>query len=147
MKRSIVLARVAGLWILSTVATAPAQVSEGDPAQLYELTTQMGMPNLEENLRYTLRHTKECLTDRMLATVFPILEHPALQGCSLRDELRDGTTVSYRLICTGGHGTQGEATWKFDKPMVRGVLHVTLGGKNMTFYQKVTAIPLGSCTR
>lgn len=147
MKRSIVLGGVAGLWILSTAATAPAQVSAGVPAQLYELTTEMGMPNLEENLRYTLRHTKECLTDRMLATVFPVLEHPALRGCSLQDELRDGTTVTYRLACEGGHGTRGEATWKFEKPMVRGVLHVTLGGKNMTFYQKVTAIPLGSCTR
>ena len=147
MKRSIVLGGVAGLWVVSTVAVAPAQISEDDPAQLYELTTQMGMPNLEENLRYTLRHTQECLTGRMLVTVFPILEHPALQGCSLQDELRNGTTLSYRLICAGGHGTKGEATWKFEKPMVRGVLHVTLGGKNMTFYQKVTAIPLGSCTR
>jgi hypothetical protein len=147
VKRSAFPGGVVGLWILSTATTAPAQVSPSVPAQLYELTTQMGMPNLEENLRYTLRHTKECLTDRMLATVFPILEHPALHGCSLKDELRDGTTVSYQLVCEGGHGTKGEATWKFEKPVVRGVLHVTLGGKNMTFYQKVTAIPLGSCTR
>jgi hypothetical protein len=145
VKRSAFPTTAIGLWVLSSATTAPAQAPEVASAQLYELTTELGMPHLEENLRYTLRHTRECLTDRMLTTVFPILEHPALSGCSLRDELRDGTTVSYKLICDGGHGTKGEATWRFERPAIRGVLHITLGGKNMTVYQKVTAIPLVSC--
>jgi hypothetical protein len=145
VKRSVFPGTVLGLLVLSTDTAAQARVLEGGSARLYELTTELAMPHLEENLRYTLRHTRECLTDRMLTTVFPILEHPALRGCSLQDELRDGTTVSYMLICDGGHGTRGEATWKFEGPVIRGVLHITLGGKNMTFYQKVTAIQLGSC--
>ena len=128
MKRSVFPATAVGLLALSTATTAQAQVPDGESARLYELTTELGMPHLEENLRYTLRHTRECLTDRMLTTVFPILEHPALRGCSLQDELRDGTTVSYTLFCDGGHGTKGEATWKFERPAIRGGLHITLGG-------------------
>jgi len=146
VQRSILLAKAVGVWILSTATATPAHAPEADSARLYDLTTEVGMPHLEENLRYTLRHTRECLTDRMLATVFPILEHPALRGCRLRDGARAGTTVSYQLACDGGHGTKGEAVWKFERPVVWGVLHVTLGGKNMTLYQRVTAVPLGRCT-
>lgn len=146
MKPSVLFGNIAGLWVLTTATTAPAQTPGVARAQLYDLTTEIGMPHLEENLRYTLQHAKACLTDQALASAFPILGHPALHGCSLRDETRAGTTVSYTLVCEGGHGTRGDAIWRFEKPAVRGMLRVTLGGKNMTFYQRITAISLGACT-
>ena len=104
------------------------------------------MPHLEENLRYTITHEKHCLAHLPLATAFPILSHPALKGCRLTDESRKGETVSYALACTGGHGTTGGAIWHIDERGFRGTLHVKLGGKNMTFSQHITALPLGTCT-
>jgi hypothetical protein len=114
---------------------------------LYELTTETGMPHLEENLRYTIIHEKHCLAQRELFTAFPILHHPALQGCRLDTETRQDDILSYQLVCEGGHGTTGKAIWHLDGHPIRGTLDVKLGGKNMTFYQRITALSLGQCAR
>ena len=103
------------------------------------------MPHLEENLRYTTTRTRRCLTHLQLSLAFPILEHPALKGCTLGSETRRSGTVSYVLMCTGGHGTTGGALWHIDPGRIRGTLNVKLGGKNMTFSQSVTALPIGAC--
>jgi hypothetical protein len=55
--------------------------------------------------------------------------------------------LSYVLACEGGHGTTGQAVWDIDANRVRGTLNVKLGGKNMTFYQRITAVPRGRCFR
>jgi hypothetical protein len=131
---------------LSLIPDAPLpRASETMPARLYEVTTETGMPHLEENLRYTTTRARICLTHQALAVAFPILEHPALRGCSLQNEARRGGTVSYTLVCTGGHGTTAEAIWHVEERRIRGTLNIKLGGKNMTFYQRVTAASLGSC--
>ena len=131
---------------LTLIPNSPSRgASQIIPERLYEVTTETGMPHLEENLRYTTTREKVCLTHRALAMAFPILDHPALRGCSLQNEVRRGDTVSYTLACTGGHGTTGEATWHVEKRRIRGTLNIKLGGKNMTFYQRVTALPLGDC--
>ena len=123
------------------------RAAETMPAHFYEIITETGMPHLEENLRYTTTRERVCLArvQRPLAVAFPILEHPALRGCSLRNESRRGDTVSYTLACEGGHGTTGEAIWHVEQSRIRGTLNIKLGGKNMTFYQRVTALPLGDC--
>jgi len=128
------------------LASAAVRALETFPERVYEVTTETGMPNLEENLRYTITHEKQCLAHRPLAEAFPILSHPALQGCSLMQESRRDDMVSYSLVCAGGHGTTGGAIWHIDEHQIRGTLNVKLGGKNMTFYQRVTALPLGACT-
>ena len=115
------------------------------PVALYEVVTETGMPHLEENLRYTTTREKACLTQQSLTTAFPILQHPALRGCSLQHEARQAETVSYTLACEGGHGTSGEAVWHLEKRRLSGTLNIKLGGKNMTFYQRITAVPLGDC--
>ncbi len=79
------------LVILSTclISTRPSpRASETMPAHLYEVTTETGMPHLEENLRYTTTREKACLAHQALAAAFPILEHPALHGCGLQNEPR-----------------------------------------------------------
>ena len=131
------------LFILSVPATMDA--SETMPTQLYELTTETGMPHLEENLRYTTHRERVCLRQQALSAAFPILDHPALQGCTLQDETTQGDVVSYTLVCPGGHGTTGQAVWHIGQHQFRGTLNIKLGGKNMTFYQRLTAIPLGHC--
>jgi hypothetical protein len=115
------------------------------PLRMYEVTTETGMPHLEESLRYTLTREKHCLAHQGLSDAFPILKSPALKGCKLDQESRRDDTVSYLLVCAGGHGTTGRATWHLGEHQIRGTLDVKLGGKNMTFYQRVTARSLGEC--
>jgi hypothetical protein len=124
---------------------SPLPASETMPTKLYEVTTETGMPHLEESLRYTTRREKVCLTHQALSTAFPILDHPALRGCKLRDEAQQADIVSYTLVCEGGHGTTGQAIWHLDEHRLSGTLNIKLGGKNMTFYQRITAVPVGSC--
>jgi hypothetical protein len=127
---------------LATVALA----SEALPPAMYEITTETGMPHLEENLRYSTTHERRCLgAAEPLTTAFPILSHVSLKGCRLDHESRQGHTVSYLLACEGAHGTTGHATWELGRHGIIGTLHVKLGGKNMTFYQRVTAVPVGQC--
>lgn len=114
-------------------------------ASLYEITTEVGMPNLEEALRYTITHQNRCLTQNELHHLFPILDHPALAGCHLGAAVSRPDAVSFPLVCAGHHGTTGTARWRSREHRVTGTLEVKLGGKNMTFYQRVTAIPLGVC--
>jgi hypothetical protein len=110
---------------------------------LYEVTSQTGMPNLEENLRYTVTHQERCATERELLTGFPVLSHPSLAGCRLGEEQREGDTVTMHLSCDSGHGTSGTATWRIGSSVLQGILTVKLGGKNMTFFQRLTAKRLG----
>ena len=121
-----------------------AAADEPSRARLYAVTTETGMPHLEENLRYTTTHTRHCLTDQHLFEAFPILTHPALAGCKPGNRTQKDDTVSYPLVCA--NATTGAALWHVGERQVRGTLSVKLGGKNMTFYQRVTAVPLGNCS-
>jgi hypothetical protein len=112
---------------------------------LFDVTVETNMPNLEENLRYTTTHQKRYLTREDFPTAFPALKHPALSDCRLSDEGGQDGVVSYRLVCTGGHGTTGNAQWIVGKDELWGRLTVKLGGKNLTYSQTVTAIAIGSC--
>jgi hypothetical protein len=123
----------------------PAQAAEPMPPRLYDVTTETMMPHLEENLRYATTRQNRCLSGHELSAAFPILSHASMQGCRLDEENRREETVSYVLVCDGGHGTTGSAQWRLDAHRMTGTLHVRLGGKNMTFYQRVTAIVLGEC--
>ena len=134
-----------GLLTLSVLIFPTARASESMPPAIYEVTTEIGMPHLEENLRYATTREKRCLTHQELASAFPILSHEALQGCQLEQESRYENTVSYLLICEGGHGTTGAAYWYLGADQIRGTLNVRLGGKNMTFYQRIVAKPVGEC--
>jgi hypothetical protein len=103
---------------------------------LYDVVIETGMPNLEENLRYTTTREERCLSEADFASAFPILKHPSLAGCELEE-------VTYVLECEGNHGTTGKATWRTTGGVIHGTLNVKLGGKNMTLYQRLTAKPLG----
>ena len=117
------------------------------PPRLYDVTTETSLPHLEENLRYSISHEKRCLAEKDLATAFPVLAHPALANCRLDLDKRAPDHLSYVLNCEGGHGTTGRAQWDLGKHRLTGTLHVKLGGKNMTFQQRVTAEPVAKCAR
>lgn len=126
-----------------TVVNTPA--SETMPARLYEVITETSMPHLEENLRYAITRENRCLAGEDLATAFPVLKSVSLADCKLRHEGRHGDAVAYRLVCEGGHGTTGNANWRVGERLMVGTLNVKLGGKNMTFFQRMTAKQLGEC--
>jgi len=115
------------------------------PLRLYEIVTETGMPHLEENLRYAVTRQQRCLDDRDLATAFPLLHHPSLADCSLQPSGSESDSMSYALVCTGQHGTTGGATWEITPQLIHGMLQVRMGGKNMKFYQRITARPMGDC--
>jgi hypothetical protein len=113
--------------------------------QLYDATTETVMPHLEENLRYAITHAERCIGEAELAAVFPILGHPALADCRLEPAQRNVDGATYDLVCEGDHGTTGVATWELGARRLTGTLRVRLGGKNMTFEQRITATPHGEC--
>jgi hypothetical protein len=133
------------LLIFAALIGPHARASDMLQRRFYELTTETGMPHLEENLRYTITRQVRCLSYPQLFSAFPILGQESLKGCKLGDESRHDDVISYVLICDGRHGTTGTAQWRLGADLVRGTLDVKLGGKNMTFYQRIAAKPLGEC--
>jgi hypothetical protein len=133
------------LSVISAFTAVSIPASETMPARLYEVVTETGMPHLEENLRYAVTRENRCFAGDDLASAFPILKSASLADCKLRHESRHAGAVSYLLICDGGHGTTGSASWRVGEQLIVGTLSVKLGGKNMTFFQRVTAKPLGDC--
>jgi hypothetical protein len=133
------------LLLVSAFTAVSLPAAETTPARLYEVITETGMPHLEENLRYAVTRERRCLTGEDLASAFPVMKSASLADCRLRRESRRRESVSYRLVCNGGHGTTGSASWRVGERLMVGTLNVQLGGKNMTFFQRVTAKPLGQC--
>lgn len=133
------------LSLISVLTAVSIPASQATPARLYEVITETGMPHLEENLRYAVTRENRCLTEEDLASAFPILKSASLADCKLRLERRYGDAASYLLVCDGKHGTTGNASWRVGAQLIVGTLNVKLGGKNMTFFQRVSAKPLGHC--
>ncbi|MDM0115928.1 hypothetical protein QTI66_27515 [Variovorax sp. J22R133] len=131
---------------LLLTASAANAADEAEPVRLYDLVIQTGMPHLEENLRYADTRERRCVDTRDLSQMFPVLRHVSLQDCVLaKDSGNDAVATTYVLKCTGGHGTSGGAQWQWDAQSISGTLSVRLGGKNMTFYQRITGQAVGAC--
>ena len=126
--------------VLFTAGGSTAALAQESPRR-YDVVTETDMPHLEENLRYAVRHERACLDRHNLSTAFWMLGHVSLLDCKLVKVADDADSATYRLQCDGGHGTTGEARWQFESGLLTGTLRVRLGGKNMTFYQRITATP------
>ena len=132
--------------IIATLLCVLPVVSAAEPMRRdYEVVTETGMPHLEENLRYATRIERMCVDTRELAQAFWMLRDVSLQDCKLVNVNEAPDQSLYQLKCSGGHGTTGDARWQFTPSTVSGTLNVRLGAKNMTFYQRITAKPLGEC--
>lgn len=143
-----VRARAWALMLMSATLLASADSVAGpDGAQAssatrrYAITTETGMPHLEESLRYAVRREMRCLDPHDLSAVFWMLDDVSLQDCRLVKAAQARDSARYDLLCTGGHGTSGTARWDIQPGRLRGTLDVKLGGKNMTFHQRVVATP------
>ena len=103
------------------------------------------MPHLEESLRYATTRERRCLRGDELASIFPILQHPSLEGCKLGGERRRGGTIRYRLVCASPQVASGAARLDEGPGRIAGTLEIKMGGKNMTFAQRVEAVRQGAC--
>lgn len=127
--------------MLCTIAWAGNAAEPG----AYDITARTEMPHLEESLRYATTRERRCLHAHELASVFPVLQHPSLEGCKLAEESRHGDATRYLLVCAS-RGVATGAAWLNGGPdRVAGVLEVKMGGKNMTFAQRVEAVRRGEC--
>jgi len=95
------------------------------------------MPHLEENLRYATTREQRCLQPDDLDSLFPILRHPSLEGCHLNDR--------YRLVCANPQVASGAARLDAAGERIAGTLDIKMGGKNMTFSQRVEAVRQRDC--
>jgi hypothetical protein len=143
--RSVSLSMLVHFIAATVLGLAYAAAAEAPADGLYDITIETSMPHLEENLRYTVQREQRCLTREQVFTIFPVLRDAALAGCKLADERRHNGISTWTLMCTGGHGTTGRATWRSDTSQLAGQLDVKLGGKNMTFYQRATLKRLRDC--
>ena len=134
------------LTLIAALSAASIPAAETLPARLYDVTTETSMPHLEENLRYAITRENRCLAGEDLASAFPVLQSASLADCRLQHESRHDDVISYVLVCDGGHGTTGSASWRVGEQLMVGTLNVKLGGKNMTFFQRLTAKPVGQCS-
>ena len=133
--------------ILAMLTCALTLASDRFEPRLYDLVVTTQMPHLDENLRYTKTREKRCLGREDFTSAFPILRHPALQGCTLRNETRDADdNLVYELTCEGKQASTGIAAWRLTNSGIVGVLSVKMGGKNLTFGQRLEGKPLGTCS-
>jgi hypothetical protein len=140
--------RLAARWTACAFALGLATSSAANDLptrRLYQMSTHTGMPHLDENLRYAVVNEQRCLDPNDLSGAFWMLDDVSLRDCKLAKLSQSPTGASYVLQCNAGHGTSGDATWQFTPRQLTGVMNVRLGGKNMTFYQRITAAPVGEC--
>jgi hypothetical protein len=103
------------------------------------------MPHLEENLRYATTRERRCLRSHELPWVFPVLHHESLEGCKLGDESQRGGTIRYLLVCQSPQVATGIARLNAAPGRITGILEIKMGGKNMTFSQRIEATRQGEC--
>jgi hypothetical protein len=111
----------------------------------YEITAQTVMPHLEESLRYATTRERRCLRGRDLPSIFPVLRHRSLDGCALGNGRRRGGAIHFDLVCANPQAAGGEARLEAAPGRIAGTLEIKMGGKNMTFSQRIEATRLGEC--
>jgi hypothetical protein len=131
---------VAGLYTSSLASTVSVEPG------LYDLTAQTVLPHLEESLRDATTRSRQCLGTQEASTLFPLLRHEAFTGCSLVHESSSDGEAHFSLRCSNPQAATGAAHFALQPGGFQAVLHIKMGGKNMTLSQRLSAQRLGACT-
>jgi hypothetical protein len=126
------------------VATTTAAAAPAVPSGRYALAAQTVMPHLDA-MRNSVDHREICVADGALERLFPVLEHPALRGCTLAYPKAEARGTRYVLSCTSARVASGGLLLVDEGGALVGDLAVKMGGKNMTFTQHVRAERRGAC--
>jgi len=132
--------------LLLTASLAVPAAEPVFPPGHYLLTAQLVMPHLEE-MRRMSTHGEQCLSGTTPEALFPVLRQPALRGCRFTDGKRAGTRNEYVFACASARVASGHMalTHAPERDRVTALLEVKMGGKNMTFSQRVVARRDGDC--
>ncbi len=107
------------------------------------------MPHLDEMRRQVAHHTR-CVQDDAPDGLFPVLDQHALRGCRLGYPKTlaagQGERHEYVLVCASARVASGTAGIDTSGDTLVGLLTVKIGGKNMTFSQRVEARRGAPCT-
>jgi len=111
----------------------------------YEVSAQIIMPHLEENLRYATTNYTQCLNREDASSLFPILSHVSFSDCELVAKTAEEQFTEFDLVCLNAEAASGSARYIINKKMFRAILEVKMGGKNMKFSQRIQGHRVGSC--
>jgi len=104
------------------------------------------LPHLEESLRYATTRSRQCLGTQEASELFPLLRHEAFAGCTLDHESSKDSEAQLSLRCKNPQAATGTAHFTLQAGGFQAVLHIKMGGKNMTLSQRLSAPRLGACT-
>lgn len=134
------------LLLLPGFAALPAAAASR--AHSYEVAATMVMPHLDEMRRQVTHHTR-CVEDDAPDALFPVLDQHALRGCRLgypkATAQGEGERREYVLVCASARVASGTAGIDANGDTLVGLLTVKMGGKNMTFSQRVEARRGAAC--
>lgn len=131
--------------VAALLGTAAWGSDEAVQSGAYEIIVQTVMPHLEENLRYATTRERRCVSGDTLGSVFPVLQHPSFNGCRLGHISAGRGELRAPLVCENPQVATGSAWWDVRAGRITGMLEVKMGGKNMTFTQRVAATRQGEC--
>ena len=137
------IAKVAMLLLIIGISARAS--SDAFPVGIFDINSEVVLPNLEENLRFSGTKENRCVNSHGINDLFSILQHPSLAKCSLYFGKWHGEIIAYTLHCDSSSGTMGSARLHTRGNRILGVLEVKMGGKNMTFSQHITAKRIAGC--
>ena len=106
---------------------------------MYQVSTQLIMPHLENNLRHAHTQTRHCLSQDSISNhvelFFPILNHISLSGCHLmQTRVLNNTKIALQLICKSTQVATGAATLTFKPAPDCWITRDTNGWKEHDFF-------------
>lgn len=133
---------MAWCWVLLAPAS-PADEFELAPGS-YDISARMSMPHLDE-MRRIVTQERRCVSDGKPQALFPVLRQPALRGCNFGYGAAEGLEFEYLLVCQSARVASGKVRLTRDHDSIVGRLEVKMGGKNMTFAQRIEATRRADC--
>lgn len=113
------------------------------PAGRYALASRMLMPHLDEMRRIVDEETR-CLAAADMRGFFPVMRQPALNGCAFGFPQAWPGGLRYVLVCHSARVATGTAALTRTRDGLVGDLQIKMGGKNMTFSQRVEGRLIGT---
>jgi hypothetical protein len=143
MKFVLKIIAAASVFVLTASSAEP--FAREPRTGVYEIDVKTLMPHLEENLRYSNSRERRCVLQGDASSLFPILNHRSLSGCKLDGATRRDDAIVFQLNCDKPTVATGAARLQTNADTMIGELNVKMGGKNMTFSQRVEARRRADC--
>jgi hypothetical protein len=110
----------------------------------YSVASQIVMPHLDA-MRREVETSRRCLSGATPRELFSVFDQPALRGCDFAYPRATAQGVEYVLRCQSALVATGTLSLQRAGPDTVGLAAIKMGGKNMTFTQRVVARRLGAC--